>query len=321
MDMALPKGIPTHCHNATKKWSRLDQVFITEHSLDAIIICNMLPSERGVNTDHVPLVTVIDVELTKAPTQHASNFREVDWVKFYKKLEGKLDKLPNPSRISSLEQLGQVCNELTKQIQDTIATEVPTTEISTRSKRWWTKELTLLRKQADKLGRKSFELRSWPEHPIHSKHAKARKIYDKTIQYSKQHHWRDWFEKATDPDLWTAHKYISAPASDGGKTRIPNLTAQVGTTTSSCTTASNNTDKSTMLAKMFFPKKPQQTGNNTEETGPSPPVCRMDPLTKEQIRRHIARLRPYKAPGPDGIPNIVLIKCANLLINRLVTSR
>ena len=120
-----------------------------------------------------------------------------------------------------------------------------------------------------------------------------------------------------EPDLWTAHKYISAPASDGGKTRIPNLTAQTGATVSSCTTANNNTDKSTMLAKTFFLKKPRQTDNNMEEANPQPPICRMDPLTKDQIRRHIARLRPYKAPGPDGIPNIVLIKCANLLIGRL----
>ncbi|KAF8268519.1 hypothetical protein EI94DRAFT_1467624, partial [Lactarius quietus] len=29
------------------------------------------------------------------------------------------------------------------------------------------------------------------------------------------------------------------------------------------------------------------------------------------------RLKPYKAPGPDGIPNIVLIKCADILIDRL----
>ena len=188
MDLALPKGIPTHQHHATKKWSRLDQVFITEHSTDALTICNTLPSEHGVNTDHIPLVTVIDLELTKAPTQHASNFREVDWDKFYKKLEGKLDEMPSPTHINTPEHLGQVCNELTKRIQDTIATEVPTTELLTRSKRWWTKELTLLRKKANKLGRKSFELRSRPDHPVHGEHTKVKKKYDKTIQYSKQHH-------------------------------------------------------------------------------------------------------------------------------------
>ena len=43
----------------------------------------------------------------------------------------------------------------------------------------------------------------------------------------------------------------------------------------------------------------------------------MDPITREQIGKHIARLKPFKAPGPDSIPYIVLIKCSDLLVNRL----
>ena len=35
LDLALPSGIPTHRHNVTKLWSRLDQVFITDHSVAA----------------------------------------------------------------------------------------------------------------------------------------------------------------------------------------------------------------------------------------------------------------------------------------------
>lgn len=30
MDLALAKGTPMHCHNVMKKWTRLNQVFITE---------------------------------------------------------------------------------------------------------------------------------------------------------------------------------------------------------------------------------------------------------------------------------------------------
>jgi hypothetical protein len=43
----------------------------------------------------------------------------------------------------------------------------------------------------------------------------------------------------------------------------------------------------------------------------------MDTITHDQIRRHIRKLKPYKAPGPDNIPNIVLVKCADILVNRL----
>jgi hypothetical protein len=48
------------------------------------------------------------------------------------------------------------------------------------------------------------------------------------------------------------------------------------------------------------------------------PICEFDLISKEQIGRQLARLKPYKAPRPDGIPNIVLTKCADALTNRLL---
>ena len=38
---------------------------------------------------------------------------------------------------------------------------------------------------------------------------------------------------------------------------------------------------------------------------------------QNQIQNQIAKLSPYKAPGPDGIPNIVLKECVKLLITPL----
>ena len=37
----------------------------------------------------------------------------------------------------------------------------------------------------------------------------------------------------------------------------------------------------------------------------------------EQVQRHITKLSPYKAHGPDGIPNIVLQRCVDLILTRL----
>ena len=39
MDMALPPGVSTHVHNVTKKWTRLDQIFISDSMMDAIVSC------------------------------------------------------------------------------------------------------------------------------------------------------------------------------------------------------------------------------------------------------------------------------------------
>ena len=115
-------------------------------------------------------------------------------------------------------------------------------------------------------------------------------------------------------DLWTANKYIAAPASDGGKTRIPTLRLQVDGRESM---ASSNQDKSKMLAETFFPGKPTGADNIYEHYGYPTPICKTHRISREQIRRHLKCLKPYKAPGPDGIPNIVLMQCADLLMDRL----
>ena len=40
-------------------------------------------------------------------------------------------------------------------------------------------------------------------------------------------------------------------------------------------------------------------------------------IPREQIKRQLAKLKLYKAPSPDGILNIVLTKCTNILPDRL----
>jgi hypothetical protein len=109
------------------------------------------------------------------------------------------------------------------------------------------------------------------------------------------------------------NKLINLQATDGGKNRIPALTYKAGNEERK---ASSNGEKGTVLAKNFFPDRPPTPGQ-VESTEYSP-CCTADRINKEQIGRQLQRLKPYKAPGPDGIPNIVLSKCANLLIDRLL---
>ena len=82
LDMALPAGVPMHIHNVTKKWTRLDQVFVLENLMDAIISCKAWGSKRGLNTDHVPIVIKLDATLTRMQEAVTRNFRNVDWEKF-----------------------------------------------------------------------------------------------------------------------------------------------------------------------------------------------------------------------------------------------
>ncbi len=135
-----------------------------------------------------------------------------------------------------------------------------------------------------KLGRKASKYRNWLEHTVHAEFKTMRNKYDKAIKYNKCHHWCDWLEKALDPNLWAANKYITAMASDGGKTRIPNLKVSINGQEK---VASMNKDKADMLARVFFPSKPSAEVTTQAPTEYPPPACSAHKITRDQIRRQL----------------------------------
>jgi len=188
-------------------------------------------------------------------------------------------------------------------------------EFTSKSKRWWTKELTQMRSWSNKLGRQSYRHRNKLDHAIYAQHKEAAKRYKGTLEYNRKQHWRDWLECADEPDIWTANCYVTAPTTDGGKARIPVLKYKVERQEISART---NGEKSDALAKSFFPPKPAENADQTSTKYPQ--QCQGGvKITAEQIHKQLCKLKPYKAPGPDSIPNIVLMKCADILIDRLLS--
>jgi len=302
-----------HQHNTTKSWSRLDQVFISEHSNHMLISCNTQMDLQGVLTDHLPIVMVLDLEIEPVADTPFTNFRQVDGEEFRSALEMWIANLLPPERITNQHQLDSTCKELTTVIQSIIYKQVPVTKITPKSKHWWTKELTTLQKQANKLGRKSYKQRSDPTYVIHAKHKEAVKKYIRMLKTTKQQHWHSWLERVKDPDIWAVHRLISSLASNGGKARIPALKYRAGEAEKTVTT---NSEKEAALAKGFFPQKPQM--QNIQEEEEYPKMCsKGGKVTKDQICKQLKKLKLNKAPGPDGIPNIVLTKNADILVDRL----
>ena len=310
MELALAAGTPMHIHNVMKIWTRLDQVFITDHTLDKLVICETRENEHGLNTDHILIVTKLDAMLGRSAASEINNFRDIDWEDFCKEMEERLKKFNLPKRIKTQVELDHKCDRLTVALQETIGKAVPISAICPKSKRWWSKEIKELRRQFRKVGRKGSKYKNHPNHPIHKEYNEAQRKYDTATKYNKKHHWRDWLERATDLDLWTANKYISAPASDGGSTRIPALRYQEGRDEK---IASANKGKSEILAKAFFPREPSVSANEEEHQAYPELACETHKITREQIRRQLKCLKPFKAPGPDKILNIVSSQCAELI--------
>jgi hypothetical protein len=145
----------------------------------------MLLDQRGINTDHLPILTELNLRANIVEEGEIPNFRNIDWEDFRKELSAQLAKLPPPTPINNQRQLDYGCESLTKAIQRTIEMQVPVASLTPKSKRWWTKELTQLRQEANKMGRQSYDRRHDLGHAIHELHTAAAKNYRRILEQTK----------------------------------------------------------------------------------------------------------------------------------------
>ncbi|EJD43443.1 hypothetical protein AURDEDRAFT_66469, partial [Auricularia subglabra TFB-10046 SS5] len=100
-----------------------------------------------------------------------------------------------------------------------------------------------------------------------------------------------------------------------GGTRVPTLIQKDGTG-ETVATHKTNSEKSEAFYKSFFPAKPDNIDIRPTPPGPHSTEG-IKTITREQIRRNVAKLAPYKAPGEDRIPNVILKRCIDVLIEYL----
>ena len=135
--MALLKGIPTLQHMVTKKYSRPNNIFITEGLNKLITACEVNPELKQPYTDHYTITTNILIPQKKATTNLNYNFRDVDWKSFKTKLSNKLNTIPIPTQYQNSKQIKLAINLLTQSIQSTIKEAVMQTKPRPDAKCWW----------------------------------------------------------------------------------------------------------------------------------------------------------------------------------------
>ncbi|KAF7773567.1 hypothetical protein Agabi119p4_5734 [Agaricus bisporus var. burnettii] len=316
MVMTLPRDLPTICTHRSKRFTRPDNVFVSGNLENLVINCDVDPSWRPPNTDHFPIVTTLELPTKQAPAQSGKNFRMTDWKLFRSTLEQKLDYATIKDEISTIEDLESGLEELTTILQQTINETVPEVKACPYMKRWWTKELEQAKKDLNRANRKVLKAKSNPDHPIHSEMRTLKNRYADAILGAKKKHWEDFLEEAAEKDMWTASKYLTEPVGDGGNPRIPTLFTM--DETGNRIEHNTNEEKAKVLSKTFFPDSPPQACCEQRQY-PEPHQTRND-ITIDQVLANIKRLAPFKAPGPDGIPNVVLQKVADLIAPILANS-
>jgi len=201
---------------------------------------------------------------------------------------------------------------VTEAILDTADKLVLKTKPSPYMKRWWSLELSKLQAETRWWGRKAYANRHEVNHESHAKYRAVHNQYTDKIKGSKRAYWEKLLEQVDEKTVWTAHKIASAEAADGGGTRIPMLSTKRGD--GAMWEAVTNKEKADMLFSSFFPASSSETRIPIDDLHYPPNTFDYQPITDEQIRRAIHKLNPFKAPGANGIPNIVIKQCTDTLI-------
>ena len=220
MEMVLPPGEPTRRDWATRNTTRPDNVFCSDGLADAIVKCEMHPGETPPTTDHFPINTTFQLDMTLATEEEKRNFRDVDWEAFGKALARRMEGRQWHEEVRMPEELEERVQDLEKAIADTIADNVPITGIHTTSKRWWLKELAQERKKYNNIARRSHALRN-QDHPIHDMARQSRNQYKTIIQCTKRQYWENWLEEVKGGEIWKANSFVNRPVGDGRRARVP----------------------------------------------------------------------------------------------------
>ena len=244
MRMTLPKDIPTLEACTTKNFMRTDNVFCTAELYDLFESCNTYPHWRPLKTDHMPIISVLGIEPERILHVDKYNFKLTDWEEFKRTLANELADMQSGDELTSEEKFFEQINKLDAAINVAIKEHVPVMRSSPYMKRWWTKELTDMKKSKERLARKSYRKIAVDEDPIHEEFRQVRNDYSLAIRRTKQGHWTEWLETLDDEGLWAANRLVSGPATDGGRSRIPMLKE-----------ARTNTEKGQLYTRLSFLKE------------------------------------------------------------------
>ena len=180
-------------------------MFCSATLLDTFITCNTDPQHRPQKTDHMPIISSLEIETDQMEFEAKPNYRLTNWEDFRKTLAERTKDWQEPEEIGSIAEFHTNLERLDIAIKATIAKHVPWMKPSPYSKRWWMRELGVLKKAKERLARLSYERRAMNAHPIHEVFRQTRNKYSQAIRNTKAEHWVEWLELIDEEGIWAAN--------------------------------------------------------------------------------------------------------------------
>ena len=282
----LPRG--------TKTWQRgnhestIDLVLASEELATSVIKCTIHATEHG--SDHRAIETVFDVTTPERAVEARLLFKNAPWTEIRARIDTTLRFVPVGGSVQ------QQTDWLMTAVLEAVHAVTPKAKPSPYAKRWWTTDLTQLRRVYTYWRNQARTQRRmghmFPD--LEQQANEAAKEYHDAVRRQKKAHWEDFL--ADDTNIWQAAKYLD-PGGSSAFDKIPPLTRRDGSSTR------DKIEQAEELLSAFFPPLPARI----EDEGPRPqrtPVS-MPPSTMEEVERRIFAAKSWKAPGDDGLPAMV----------------
>ena len=261
----------------------------------------------------MPIITKLDLSIQRANAFPTQNMCEADFKEINKWLQTLLQECCPARKICNKDELKSIVNKLVEAIQEVLDIKVPASKPCPYMKQWWTKELMELKWEQQRLSKLSFWFRGTPNHPVHVDYKSVANKLNNRIDKTKWEHWTDWFENTSSQDIYTANKYINSDPTDYSSACIPPLKTH---NKFQCDfLASENMAKAEALVETFFPPPPSKC--TIPDMAYPRPLKAKGTFTRDDICTAVQKLQPHKAPGEDGIQNIIIQKFIEKIIDHL----
>lgn len=288
MNSMLPRGTKTFKVGPYE--TTIDLALASDGLFQRMLTCQIHSIEHG--SDHRVITSTFSDKRMGRTASPGLNFRKTDWEAVRGDLRKHVGYTPLIDTVNDLEYQTE---EIIRQVQEAVARHTPKTKPSPYMRAWWDDELSMLRHEYTTLRNRDTNYNRSRHHQPHleAQVKAAKRKFHEAIRAKKKHHWQAFLE---DPNnIWKAARYLKSEESAFGN--VPMLVEGENE-------IDDDNDKAKTLLKTFFPPTPDGWSMATQEQ--QAPLIQDNPdLTEDEIEEAVLRVKPWKAPGVDGLPNVV----------------